>query len=177
MPVSGTPSTSKNPQVSFETSLGNFVIELYPDKAPETVANFLAYVQNESYTDTIFHRVIKDFVVQGGGMDTAMTPIKTLPSIKNEADNGLENGVGTVAMARTNDPHSASSQFFINLKSNDFLNHRDKSPSGWGYCVFGKVIEGMEVIKNMAETEVTNGKEHQSVPKEPIVVKKALLKT
>lgn len=177
MPVSGTPSTSKNPQVSFETSLGNFVIELYPDKAPETVANFLAYVQNESYTDTIFHRVIKDFVVQGGGMDTAMTPIKTLPSIKNEADNGLENGVGTVAMARTNDPHSASSQFFINLKSNDFLNHRDKSPSGWGYCVFGKVIEGMEVIENMAETEVTNGKEHQSVPKEPIVVKKALLKT
>ena len=178
LPASCTPSKNpQNPQVSFETSLGNFVVELYPDQAPKTVVNFLAYVENGNYTGTIFHRVIKDFVVQGGGMDKDMKEIKTLPPVENEADNGLKNDSGTIAMARTNAPHSASSQFFINLKNNDFLNYQEKSASGWGYCVFGKIVEGMDVIEKMAATEVGNAKGHQDVPKEPIIVKKASLET
>ena len=174
-PVACTPS--KNPQVGFETSLGNFVVELYPDKAPKTVENFLAYVENGGYVNTVFHRVMEGFVVQGGGMDKNMNEIKTLPAIENEADNGLKNDAGTIAMARTGDPHSASSQFFINLKNNDPLNHREKSTSGWGYCVFGKVIDGMGVIEKIAKTKVGNAKGHQNVPREPVVIKKVRLET
>ena len=167
---------SKNPQVTFETTVGNFTLELYPDKAPVTVKNFLTYVEEGFYEDTIFHRVIGNFMAQGGGFDAKMKQKKTHKPIKNEADNGLKNDVGTVAMARTNDPDSASSQFFINFKNNDFLNHRDKSTNGWGYCVFGKVVEGMDVVAKMGKVKTVTVGPFRDVPKEPIVVKKVTLK-
>lgn len=166
---------SKNPRVVFETSAGDFTLELYPDKAPETVKNFLTYVEENFYQGTIFHRVIPDFVVQGGGFDAKMKKKETHPPVKNEADNGLRNTLGTVAMARTNDPNSASSQFFINLKDNDFLDHRDKSANGWGYCVFGKVIEGMDVVTKMGEVKTATVGPFRDVPKTPITVEKVSL--
>ncbi len=167
---------SKNPRVVFETSVGDFTLELYPDKAPETVKNFLTYVEEGFYQGTIFHRIIDDFVVQGGGFDAKMKQKETHPPIKNEADNGLRNDTGTVAMARTSDPDSASSQFFINLKGNDFLNHRDKSTNGWGYCVFGKVVEGMDVVSKMGKVKTATIGPFSDVPEEPIEVKKVSLK-
>ena len=142
-------SAEKN--VKLTTNMGNIVIELYSDTAPITVANFLGYVKSGHYVGTIFHRVIPGFMAQGGGFDTDLNQKPTLPPIQNEADNGLKNKRGTIAMARTNDPHSATTQFFINLVDNDFLDHNEKSIRGWGYAVFGKVVEGMDTVDKIAE--------------------------
>lgn len=133
-------------RISIDTSLGTIVLEIYPDKAPKTVENFLAYVNEEFYSDTIFHRVIDNFMIQGGGYSHGMAQKKTRAPIENEANNGLRNARGAIAMARTSDPHSATSQFFINVADNDFLNYTAPTPAGWGYCVFGKVIDRLNVI-------------------------------
>ena len=139
-----------NPKVEMVTSEGTVILELYPDKAPTTVENFLRYVNAEKYDGTVFHRVIKGFMNQGGGFTPEYNKVDTYAAIKNEADNGLKNGRGTIAMARTGDPHSATNQFFINTVDNDFLNHSGKTARGWGYTVFGKVIEGMDVMDKVA---------------------------
>ncbi len=167
---------SANPQVVFKTTEGDFTLELHADKAPATVKNFLAYVESGFYEGTIFHRVIKDFVVQGGGFDEKMKQKQTLPNVRNEADNGLGNKRGTVAMARTNDPHSASSQFFINLKDNLSLDHTGKNTRGWGYCVFGRVTKGMDTVRKMESVETATVGPFQNVPKKAIVVKEVSLK-
>ncbi|PID60415.1 peptidylprolyl isomerase [candidate division KSB3 bacterium] len=161
------------PQVRLETNKGRIVLELDPQAAPKTVENFLAYVRAGHYDGTIFHRVIKDFMIQGGGFTEEMTQKKTHTPVENEADNGLKNDRGTIAMARTSDPHSASSQFFINTVHNDFLNFQNKSAQGWGYCVFGKVIEGMDVVDTIERVETGSRGAHQNVPKELIVIEKA----
>jgi len=135
-----------NPRVLFQTTQGDFTLELDEARAPKTVANFLAYVDSGHYSGTIFHRVIDGFMVQGGGFDARFEKKPTRAPVTNEADNGLLNEVGTVAMARTSDPHSASAQFFVNVAKNDFLNHKSKDASGWGYCVFGRVVAGMDVV-------------------------------
>lgn len=163
--------------VIFETNLGSFGVELYPDKAPETVKNFLGYVQEGFYNNTIFHRVINGFMIQGGGFETGMKQKPTQAPIKNEADNGLKNDLGTLAMARTQDPHSATAQFFINVKDNDFLNYREKSLQGWGYAVFGKVVSGMETIDKIKATRTGQKGFHGDVPMEDIVILKASVKT
>jgi len=157
-------------KVKMTTNQGDIVLELYPDKAPLTVKNFVNYVDMNFYKKTIFHRVIKGFMIQGGGFTNAQDRKKTLSPIKNEADNGLKNDRGTIAMARTNDPHSATTQFFINLKNNDFLNHTRKTMNGWGYTVFGKVIQGMDVVDKIAgvKTIVTAGQ--QNIPIDPIYI-------
>jgi peptidyl-prolyl cis-trans isomerase B (cyclophilin B) len=157
------------PRVALETSHGTIVAELYPDKAPRTVANFLEYVKSGHYDGTVFHRVIAGFMIQGGGFDAAMRQKPTRAPIGNEADNGLTNNRGTLAMARTNDPHSASAQFFINVVDNTFLNHKAKTPQGWGYAVFGQVVEGMNVADAIAAVKT----KAQDVPLEPVVLKKA----
>lgn len=162
-----------SPQVQLETSMGNIVIELNRDKAPETVANFISYVEDGFYDGTIFHRVIENFMVQGGGFDQNFQQKQTKKPVQNEADNGLSNKRGAVAMARTNDPHSATAQFFINTVDNDFLDFKGKTPSGWGYAVFGEVIEGMEVVDKIREVETTMRGPHQDVPAEDIVIIKA----
>lgn len=167
--------TNINKIVKLQTSEGDIVIELYVDKAPITVENFLKYVSEGFYDGTIFHRVIPNFMIQGGGFTPEMEQKKTHPTIKNEADNGLKNNRGTIAMARTPDPDSASSQFFINLKDNNFLDFKDKSMQGWGYCVFGKVISGMEVVDKIATVKTGSKGMHQDVPKRTIVVKTASL--
>ena len=161
------------PQVQLETSMGNIVIELNRDKAPETVANFIGYVEDGFYDGTIFHRVIENFMVQGGGFDQDFQQKQTKAPVQNEADNGLSNKRGAVAMARTNDPHSATAQFFINTVDNDFLDFKGKTPSGWGYAVFGEVIEGMDVVDKIREVETTMRGPHQDVPAEDIVIIKA----
>lgn len=145
------PAHAANPIVRMETTAGPITIELYPDKAPKTVENFLAYVDAGFYNNTVFHRVIKGFMVQGGGFTKGMQQKETRPPISNEADNGLKNERGTLAMARTNQPHSASSQFFINLVDNGFLDHTGKDLRGWGYCVFGRVTDGMEAVDTIAK--------------------------
>jgi cyclophilin family peptidyl-prolyl cis-trans isomerase len=158
-----------NPQVKMETSKGTVLIELYPDKAPVTVENFLRYAREGKYDGTIFHRVIKRFMNQGGGYRPDFTKVETYPPIKNEADNGLKNTVGTIAMARTNDPHSATNQFFINTVDNSSLDHISKTTSrNWGYCVFGKVIEGMEVMDRISRVATGSG----DVPQTEILIKK-----
>jgi peptidyl-prolyl cis-trans isomerase B (cyclophilin B) len=140
-------------------------IELYPDKAPDTVSNFLAYVDEGYYDGTIFHRVISNFMIQGGGFTADMREKETRDPVKNEADNGLGNERGAIAMARTSDPHSATSQFFINtVETNDFLNHRAKTAQGWGYCVFGKVTEGYEVLDKIRQVATGTSRGHQDVP-------------
>jgi cyclophilin family peptidyl-prolyl cis-trans isomerase len=156
----------KNPSVVMKTSLGSVTMELYPDKAPETVKNFLQYVNDKFYDGTIFHRVIANFMVQGGGMDAANNKKPTRAPIKNEAANKLKNEVGTVAMARTNEPNSATAQFFVNVKNNGFLDYRDSSPQGIGYCVFGKVTAGMDVVEKIKA--VPTGA--QDVPKTQVVI-------
>lgn len=166
-------SGSANPKVAFDTSKGRIVIELYPDKAPKTVANFLQYVKSGHYNGTVFHRVIPGFMIQGGGFTADMTQKPTKANVQNEADNGLTNDRGTVAMARTSDPHSASAQFFINVKDNAFLNHKGKNPQGWGYAVFGKVVEGMDVADAITQVRTGQKGPHGDVPVEPIVVKTA----
>lgn len=164
---------SSNSMVKFSTSLGDVLIEMYPEKAPVTVKNFLQYVEDGFYDGTIFHRVIPGFVVQGGGMQSGMVQKTTRDPIKNEADNGLKNLVGSLSMARTNDPDSASSQFFINLKNNEFLDHTAKTPQGWGYAVFAAVTEGMHVVEKMAGVTTTSIGGHQDVPVEDVVIIKA----
>jgi peptidyl-prolyl cis-trans isomerase B (cyclophilin B) len=162
-----------HPRVTLDTTMGKIVIELYPDKAPKTVANFLAYVKSGHYDNTMFHRVIKDFMIQGGGLDASGKEKQTNPPVHNEADNGLANDRGTVAMARTSEPHSATAQFFINLKGNSFLNYQSKSPNGWGYTVFGKVVDGMDVVDKIADVAVNRGTYSEAVPATPILIRKA----
>jgi peptidyl-prolyl cis-trans isomerase B (cyclophilin B) len=162
-------------KVRLTTSLGAIVLELDPKKAPLTVENFVAYVKEGHYDGTIFHRVISDFMIQGGGLDREMNTKKTRASVKNEADNGLKNVTGSVAMARTSEPHSASAQFFINTTDNGFLDHRNKTDDGWGYCVFGKVVDGMTVVEAIEEVKTTRRKGYQDVPDQVIVIEKAEL--
>jgi peptidyl-prolyl cis-trans isomerase B (cyclophilin B) len=159
-----------NPLVKLETSMGEIVLELNPEKAPATVANFLQYVKDGFYNGTIFHRVINGFMIQGGGFDANMSQKPTRAPIKNEADNGLANDAYTIAMARTMDPHSATAQFYINVADNKMLNHRDKSPQGWGYAVFGKVVKGQEVVDKIKEVATGNLGMHQNVPVEPVTI-------
>lgn len=158
--------------VSMQTSKGTIVLELDAEKAPVTVQNFVEYAESGFYEGTIFHRVIPNFMVQGGGFEPDMSQKTARENIKNEADNGLKNELGTIAMARTPDPHSASSQFFINAKDNDFLNHRSKTPDGWGYCVFGKVVEGLDVVKAIEAVPTTTRGGHQDVPAENVIIEK-----
>lgn len=161
-----------NPQVLIETSKGNITVELFTDKAPVTVKNFLGYVNSGFYDGTVFHRVIPAFMIQGGGMLPDMTEKPNGTPIKNEANNGLQNLRGTLAMARTDDPHSATSQFFINVADNDFLNHRGESPEGWGYAVFGRVVSGMEVADAIAAVPRGSRGMHEDVPLDPVVMKR-----
>ncbi len=158
-------------KVLMETSAGNIELELYQDKAPKTVENFLKYVNSGFYNGTIFHRVIKDFMIQGGGFTQDMNQKPTNAPIANEAYNGLKNDRGTIAMARTNDPHSATSQFFINHKDNSFLNYKAQTTAGWGYAVFGKVTKGMDVVDKIANVKTGNKGFHQDVPVENIIIK------
>ncbi|ACH38358.1 MULTISPECIES: peptidylprolyl isomerase [Citrifermentans] len=160
----------KNPVVLMETSMGNVKIELFKDKAPISVRNFLSYVKDAYYDGTIFHRVIKNFMVQGGGLDTDMQPKKTKFAIKNEATNGLKNLRGTLAMARTSVVDSATSQFFINVVDNAFLDHSGKTPDRFGYAVFAQVIEGMDVVDAIREVKTGNKAGHQDVPVEPVFI-------
>ncbi|AEG02305.1 peptidylprolyl isomerase [Methylomonas methanica] len=160
-------------KVKMTTSLGSFIIQLDNAKAPVSAANFAEYVKSGFYDGTIFHRVIPGFMAQGGGFDTSFAQKETKAPIKNEADNGLKNKRGTLAMARTNDPNSATAQFFINYKDNSFLDHTSPTPSGWGYAVFGEVIEGMDVVDEMAKQATGNRGMHQDVPKTDIVIEKA----
>ena len=162
-----------NIMVEMTTSKGVITLELDAEHAPVTVANFLEYVNSGHYDGTIFHRVIPGFVIQGGGMESGMREKTTQAPIENEADNGLKNLTGTICMARTNDPHSATSQFFINLKDNSFLDHTEKTPSGWGYAVFGRVTSGMEVVEAIAAVQTGNAGHHQDVPLEDVVLEKA----
>ncbi len=160
-----------NPKVLMETSKGNVTIELYPEKAPKSVENFLNYVSTGAYNDTIFHRVIKNFMNQGGGFTVDYKKTPTNAPIPNEAFNGLKNKRGTVAMARTNAPHSATNQFFINTANNDFLDHKDKSTRGWGYTVFGKIVSGMDVMERMASVKTGSGGPFRTdVPQEQILI-------
>ena len=175
--VSGTWARAErsNPLVRLETSLGEITLELYPDKAPATVANFLQYVREGVYDGTIFHRVINGFMIQGGGLDANLNPKPTRAPIQNEADNGLTNQPYTVAMARTSDPHSATSQFFINVADNKFLNHTAKTPMGWGYAVFGRVVRGREVVDQIKAVPTGNRDGDQNVPLTPVVIGKAMV--
>jgi len=159
--------------VKLLTNFGEITLELNAEKAPITVANFLQYVDNGFYDNTIFHRVIDGFMIQGGGFDTSMNQKESSDEIKNEADNGLANDQYTIAMARTSAPHSASNQFFINVSSNDFLNHSAPTSSGWGYCVFGKVTAGMDVVDKIKKVKTGNKKGHQDVPVENVIIEKA----
>lgn len=165
------------PVVELDTNMGAIVIELNEEKAPKTVENFLNYVKSGQYDGTIFHRIIDGFMIQGGGMDADMNEKPTNAPIENEADNGLKNDKGTIAMARTQDPHSATSQFFINVKDNDFLNHSGKNMQGWGYTVFGKVTSGMDVIEKMRSVPTGRFGMHADVPKEPVVINSATIVT
>jgi cyclophilin family peptidyl-prolyl cis-trans isomerase len=159
-----------NPKVLFKTSQGDITIELYPAKAPVTVQNILDYVEAKFYDGLIFHRVIPNFMIQCGGMDAEMRQKSGNPAIKNEAANGLKNTRGSVAMARTNVVDSATSQFFINLKDNTFLNHKDNTPEGFGYCVFGKVVAGMDVVDAIAKVPTVNKRGQGDVPLAPITI-------
>jgi peptidyl-prolyl cis-trans isomerase B (cyclophilin B) len=161
--------------VEMHTSKGLITLELDAEKAPVTVANFIEYVNSGHFDGTIFHRVIPGFVIQGGGLESGMKEKPTQAPIENEADNGLKNVTGSICMARTNDPHSATSQFFINLKDNQFLDHTEKSPQGWGYAVFGQVTGGMDVVEAIAAVQTGNAGFHQDVPVEDIVVEKVTI--
>lgn len=157
-------------KVWMKTSKGGFCIELYPKKAPKTVENFKQYVQSGFYKGTVFHRVIRNFMIQGGGFDTNLQKKETRKPIENEANNGLENQAFSVAMARTNDPHSATSQFFINVKDNNFLNYKASTSSGWGYAVFGKVVKGTTVINKIKQVATKTNGPHQNVPIENVII-------
>lgn len=159
--------------ITLHTNFGDIKLELDFDKAPKTAANFKQYVEEGFYNETIFHRVINDFMIQGGGMTEDMKEKPSRGPIENEADNGLKNERGTVAMARTNDPHSASSQFFINVKDNGFLNFSGKNPQGWGYCVFGKIVEGIDIVDKIKAVATGSAGFHQDVPTTPVIIEKA----
>ena len=172
--VVGNLQAAGKPKVHFKTNVGDFTIELEPEHAPQTVANFLQYVRDGHYDGLIFHRVIKAFMVQGGGFDEKYEKKPTRASIENEADKGIPNERGTIAMARTGDPHSATNQFFINVKFNGFLNHRSKTQQGWGYTAFGRVIDGMNIVGRISRMETGSGGPFPSdVPVEPVVIKTA----
>jgi peptidyl-prolyl cis-trans isomerase B (cyclophilin B) len=156
--------------VTLHTNHGDITLELDTEKAPETVANFLEYARDGFFDGTIFHRVISNFMIQGGGLNPDMSQKPTRDPIRNEADNGLKNTIGTVAMARTADPHSATAQFFINVSDNDFLNHRAPTGQGWGYAVFGRVVAGMEVVEAIKQVATGNSGFHQDVPLETVVI-------
>lgn len=158
--------------IRMQTNMGVIELELDEEKAPETVKNFLSYVNEGFYDGTIFHRVIDGFMIQGGGLESGMKEKQTKAPVKNEADNGLPNLRGTIAMARTNDPHSATAQFFINVADNNFLNHRSPSVDGWGYCVFGKVKNGMDVVDTIKGVATTTKGFHQDVPATEVVIEK-----
>jgi peptidyl-prolyl cis-trans isomerase B (cyclophilin B) len=160
-------------KVRLQTSMGDIVIELDPDKAPLTSENFLQYVREGFYDNTVFHRVINGFMVQGGGFEPGMKQKTTRTAIQNEAANGMKNDAYTVAMARTSDPHSATAQFFVNLVNNNFLNFRSANPDGYGYCVFGKVVEGRDVVDKIKSVTTGNRGGHQDVPAEDVVIRKA----
>jgi peptidyl-prolyl cis-trans isomerase B (cyclophilin B) len=160
-------------KVALETDKGQIVLELYPDKAPKTVQNFLDYVDAGHYNNTIFHRVIPNFMIQGGGMSASMKEKPTKPPVKNEADNGLKNQRGTIAMARTQVPDSATAQFFINTVDNDFLDFKNKTIQGWGYAVFGKVVEGLDVVDAIAKVKTGSRGGHQDVPVDTVMIIKA----
>lgn len=157
--------------VKISTNYGDIVVELYPDKAPETVQNFLNYVDKKFYNNTIFHRVIDNFMIQGGGFDTSFNQKATNPPIHNEADNGLKNNIGTIAMARTQEPHSATAQFFINVADNKSLNFQNQTISGYGYCVFGKVVDGMDTVNKIKSVPTGSYRFHRDVPKKQVVIK------
>ena len=165
-------TTMSNPKIKFETSLGEFTAELYPEKAPKSVENFLSYVNAGFYDGTIYHRVIPGFMIQGGGMNPDMSEKSNNAPIENEADNGLSNETGTLAMARTGDPHSATSQFFVNASDNTFLNHTAKNQQGWGYAVFGKVTDGLDIVKAIEAVKTGNNGGHGDVPLEAVVMNK-----
>jgi cyclophilin family peptidyl-prolyl cis-trans isomerase len=171
--MTSTEVLADNPKVLFKTNHGDITVELFADKAPKTVANFLTYVKEGHYNGTIFHRVIKDFMIQGGGFTADMTQKPVHEPIENEADNGLRNTIGTLAMARTNDPHSATAQFFINTVNNDFLDFREKTPRAWGYAVFGRVIDGMKTVNEIRSVATGNKGMYQDVPKEPVIIQEA----
>jgi peptidyl-prolyl cis-trans isomerase B (cyclophilin B) len=159
--------------IKLTTNHGVITLDLNAEKAPKTVANFLAYVEAGHYDGTIFHRVIKNFMIQGGGFEPNMNQKPCSAPIENEAANGLKNKRGSIAMARTNDPHSATAQFFINVVDNDFLNFTSPSGSGWGYCVFGEVVDGMDVVDKIRAVATGNKGFHQDVPKEDVIIEKA----
>ncbi len=159
-----------NPTVLLETTSGDILVELFADKAPKTVANFLQYVDDGFYANTIFHRVIPGFMIQGGGLGARMDEKPTRAPVPNEADNGLKNERGTIAMARTSDPHSASAQFFINLVDNDFLDFSAPTPDGWGYCVFGRVTDGMDVVDKIAKVKTKTVGMHENVPTDMVLI-------
>jgi len=156
--------------IKMNTNHGSITLELNDEKAPATVENFMQYVADGHYDGTIFHRVIKGFMIQGGGMEAGMNEKQTREPIKNEADNGLANDIGTIAMARTNVPDSATSQFFINTKDNSFLNHSAPTETGWGYCVFGKVVEGLDVVQAIEGVKTSSAGMHQDVPVEDVII-------
>ncbi len=162
--------THADTTVNMETSKGPITLELYEGKAPVTVENFVAYARDGFYDGTVFHRVIPGFMIQGGGFTAEMSEKDARDPIKNEADNGLQNTQGSIAMARTPDPDSASSQFFINLQNNDFLNFKSKTSQGWGYTVFGKVTKGLDVVNEIAKVATGNQGAHQNVPREPVII-------
>lgn len=164
-----------NPKVELKTTLGAIVIELYPENAPKTVENFLQYVKDRFYDGTIFHRVIPGFMVQGGGFTPNLQQKTTRPAIRSEAGNGLRNAIGTVAMARTADPHSATAQFFINVSENDFLDFKSPDDKGYGYTVFARVTSGMDVVQKILQVPTATTGPHQNVPRQPIVIERARL--
>lgn len=169
----GTQLITENPTLILHTTLGAITVELFEKEAPKSTANFLKYAREGHYNGTLFHRVINNFMIQGGGFDADFRQKPTHSPIENEADNGLENRRGTLAMARTNDPHSATSQFFINVVDNDFLNHRGKmSGQSWGYAVFGQVIDGMDIVDQIRTVATTNHGMHQDVPAEPVLIER-----
>lgn len=173
--IAATTAYAANPKVELKTSMGAVVLELYPDNAPKTVENFLQYVKDGHYDGTIFHRVIPGFMIQGGGFSTTMQEKKTRPAIRNEAGNGLRNAIGTVAMARTADPHSATAQFFINVSENDFLDFKSADDKGYGYTVFARVTAGMDVVAKIVQVPTATVGPHQNVPRQPVIIERARL--
>jgi len=161
--------------VVLKTNFGDIKLELFEEKAPKTVANFLQYVEDGTYNNSIFHRVISNFMIQGGGFAPGMEDKETRAPIENEADNGLSNKIGTLAMARTNDPHSATCQFFINVNDNDFLDFSAPNERGFGYCVFAQVVEGMDVVNDIKGVETSNAGMHQDVPVEDVIIESVVI--
>lgn len=161
--------------VQLTTNFGTIKIQLEESLTPITVQNFLQTLQKGIYNGTIFHRVIDGFMIQGGGFDATMSQKSSLAPIQNEADKGIKNAIGTIAMARTSDPHSATNQFFINVADNKFLDHQNKTSSGWGYCAFGRVVEGLDVVQKIAKVKTTSKAGHQDVPVEPVMIESAVL--